>query len=227
MKAGSKVLIGCGVVVVLVVLAGLVLGTGTIGAYNNLVLRQERTNEGRSRFAGAINMSSEKMKAVWALADQAGLLEKETYIGVAKARTGLDEARVEFEKAEKGETKSILDLQKLGARVGEALVNVRVAFEAYPQLRTSETYQKAMATVQEGFSEIKTALDDWVRECRLYNTYRRSFLPNLLCSLLFGGKFPDKIAYYEGGIKEPEQARVTAEELNPKAVPAPAPAPGK
>ena len=73
-----------------------------------------------------------------------------------------------------------------------------------------------MAAVEEGFNEIKTALDDWITLCRNYNTYRRSFITNWFTGT-FGWEFPSKIAYYEGGIKEPEQIKVTTEELNPKA----------
>ena len=110
---------------------------------------------------------------------------------------------------------SILDLTKLGTNYGQALVNVRVAFEAYPQLRTTETYQKAMASVEEGYNEIKTALDDWISQIRSYNQYRRSLVTNWFANI-FGWDFPKQIQYYEGGIKEPEQISIPSEELNPR-----------
>ena len=43
------------------------------------------------------------------------------------------------------------DPTRLGTSYWQALVNIRVAFEAYPQLRTTETYQKAMASMEEGY----------------------------------------------------------------------------
>lgn len=204
----------------LAILIIVVLGAGLYGlvywsTYNGLVSKQESTNEGKSKFASAVNMCSQKMKSVWTLADQEGILEKESYVGVARARAGLDEAKKEFEQAQENKSKSVLDLTKLGANFGQALVNVRVAFEAYPQLRTTETYQKAMNAVQEGFNEIKTALDDWITLCKDYNQTRRS----LVTSWFAKGwpQFPESIAYYEGGIKEPEQVKVTTEDLNPRA----------
>jgi len=206
------------VIILILVVLGAVFGLTYIGKYNGLVNRHEDANEGRSKFAAAINTCSQKMKSVWTLADQEGLLEQETYIGVAQARTAYESARQAFEAADADKSTSTLDLTKLGAQFGRSLVNVRVAFEAYPQLRTSETYQKAMAAVEEGFNEIKTALDDWITLCRDYNAYRRSFITNWFTGR-FGWEFPDKIAYYEGGITEPEQVKVTADELNPKTNP--------
>jgi len=201
--------------IVIVVIIAVIFGLVYMTKYNSLVNLQERTNEGRSKFAAAINTCSQKMKSVWALADQEGILEKETYTEVAKARSAYDGAEKAYEKARDDKATSIMDLTKLGAGLGQALVNVRVAFEAYPQLRTTETYQKAMAAVQEGFNEIKTALDDWITVCKDYNRYRRFLVTDWFASG-FRWSFPSQIDYYEGGIKSPEQLKVTTEELNPK-----------
>jgi len=200
--------------------AAILLGVGMYvvaywSTYNDLVNLQESTNEGKSKVASAVNMCSQKMKSVWALADQEGILEKETYVGVAKARSAFEDAKKEFEQARENKASSILDLTKLGANFGQALVNVRVAFEAYPQLRTTETYQKAMAAVEEGFNEIKTALDDWILLCKLYNQRRRALVTNWFASSW--PQFPESVEYYEGGIKEPEKVKVTTEDLNPRA----------
>jgi LemA protein len=218
MSGVGKVVLGVVVValVAIVLVAGVLLVVG-VGRYNALVSLHEKANEGRSRFAAAINTASEKMKAVWAMASQEGILEKETYVGVAKARSAYDAAQQAYEATDKNPASSVLDLMTRGAALGQALVNVRVAFEAYPQLRTSETYQKAMVAVEEGFNEIKTALDDWIGLCRGYNVERRSFPTRWLAAAFFGSEFPEHIAYYEGGIQAPEQIKVTADELNPAA----------
>ena len=207
-------IIGGGLVLILVVLAA-VFGITYMTKYNRLVALQENVNEGRSKFAASVNICTQKMKSVWTLAEQEGILEKETYIGIAKARAGYEEARKEVEAAEKKEG-TVLDLTKLGTNLGQSMLNVRIAFEAYPQLKTSETYQKAMTAVEEGYNEIKTALDDWISLCRNYNAYRRSFVTNFFAGTFFGNKFPERIAYYEGGIKEPEQLQVPSESINPR-----------
>lgn len=212
MKSSSRFFLA---IIVLVIVIGAIFGGTYVSKYNGLVGRHEGANEGRAKFAAAVNTCSEKMKSVWALADQEGLLERETYVGVAEARTAYEGARKAFETAEADEATSTLDLTKLGAEFGRSLVNVRIAFEAYPQLRTTETYQKAMAAIEEGFNEIKTALDDWIVLCRAYNQYRRSLITSWFAKS-FSWEFPDKIAYYEGGIAEPEQFKLTSEELNPR-----------
>jgi hypothetical protein len=216
---GKFLAAGAGLIVVLVIAAALITGgillAVGVSKYNALVSLHERSNEGKSRVAAAVNTASEKMKAVWAMAQQEGLLEKDTYVGVAKARSAFDQSRQEYETAARSPASSILDLTSRAAAFGQALVNVRVAFEAYPQLRTSQTYQKAMVAVEEGFNEIRTALDDWIGLCRAYNVERRSFPTAWFAAAFFPDQFPERIAYYEGGIKQPEQIKITADELNP------------
>jgi len=204
-----------GGLLMLVLIVGAVFGITYTSKYNGLVQRHEGVNEGRSRFAAAINTCTQKMKAVWAMADQEGILEKETYLGVAKARAGYDEARKNAEAVDQQNAPEA-DLMRAGADLGRAMINVRIAFEAYPQLKTSEVYQRAMVGVEEGYNEIKTSLDDWIRLCRQYNTYRRSFMTDFLAKSFFGDKFPAKIAYYEGGITDPEQMKIPMDDLNPR-----------
>ena len=217
MSGFGKTLVVVAVLVVLgLVVGGILVGVG-VSKYNTLVALHENANAGKSRFASAFNLCSEKMKSVWALADQEGILEKETYVGVAKARSAFEEARQSYDAAAKDPASSILDLTTRAAALGQSLLNIRVAFEAYPQLRTSETSQQAMAAVEEGFNEIKTALDDWIGLCRSYNAQRRSFPTNWYASTFFGPQFPERIAYYEGGITEPEQIKLEADKLNPRA----------
>ena len=76
---------------------------------------------------------------------------------------------------------------------------------------------QGVQAVDEGFNEIKTALDDWIGLCRAYSVERRSFPTRWLAGTFFGPGFPDHIAYYEGGIQAPERIKVTADELNPGA----------
>jgi LemA protein len=209
MKAGIFIIIG-------IIIVGLVIiGVTYVTTYNSLVNLQERANEGKSRVAAAVNTCSQKMKSVWALADQEGILEKETYVKVAQARAGFEDAQKGFDKANSDKTSSTLDLSRLGTNFGQALVNIRVAFEAYPQLRTTETYQKAMASIEEGYNEIKTALDDWISQILQYNRSRRSLVTNWFVQT-FNWEFPKQIEYYEGGIKEPEKINIKSEELNPR-----------
>jgi hypothetical protein len=211
----TKSKLGCYITLAVIALLVIICFIVYASKYNNLVVKNESANAGKSQFASAINNCSQKMKAVWTLADQEGLLEKETYLGVAKARSGLSSAEEEFDKAKQEKSSSIFDLTKLAVNYGQAVVNVRVAFEAYPNLRTTETYQKAMTAVQEGYNEIKTALDDWIILVKSYNSDRKGLVTNFFCSA-FGWDFPESIAYYDGGIKAPEQFKLDANELNPR-----------
>ena len=72
-------------------------------------------------------------------------------------------------------------------------------------------------------NEIKTALDDWITTIKDYNTYRGSFGVTIIAGFM-GGKYPVKIAYYEGEIKA-----LDIDSLNPdkESTTTPAPVPDK
>jgi len=81
---------------------------------------------------------------------------------------------------------------------------IRVQLEAYPVIKSVDTYNQAMRGVEEGINEIKTALDDWIMSIKTYNTYRKSFWVDIIANI-FSGKFsvfPKEYKYYEGPVEE-------------------------
>jgi hypothetical protein len=215
----KKATTGCGIIFVLLVLAAIVAGiwfiSNYIGRRDNLVAYEEKVHHGRSLMASAVNNCTTKMKAVWEMAREEGLLEQETYQDIAKARAGMMEAAEAYEAAENEAGETPKTLQGLAANLGRSMLNVRVAFENYPQLRTAEVYQKAMAAVEEGMNEIKTAMDDWITDCKNYNTYRRQTITSFFVDRFYGDEFPERVDYYEGGIENAEDFKPDVNMIKP------------
>ncbi len=200
--------IGCAVAVAVVLLIVLVLGAVYAGTWNNLNAKYQAVNGGKSHYSAALNTCTEKIKGVWAIADQYLAHESKTFQEVARARAGYDTATKAFETALKqgGGTK---ELTQAGTDVVNAALAFRVQVEAYPQLRGAETSQENIRNMEVSVNEVKTALDDWITAIRDYNAYRGSFLPSMVGSLI--GRFPARIDYYEGPVKQ-----LDVNQLNPR-----------
>jgi hypothetical protein len=196
------------VVAVLVILLGVILGSTYSNTWNNLNSRYQAVNGAKSHYSAALSTCTEKIKGVWAIADQYLSHESKTFEEVAKARSGYEAATKAFETALK-EGKDTKALTQAGADVVNAALAFRIQVEAYPRLRGAETSQENIRNMEVSVNEIKTALDDWITTMRDYNTYRGSFWPSLVGSLMH--RFPTRIEYYEGRVKELE-----VEKLNPR-----------
>ena len=100
--------------------------------------------------------------------------------------------------------KGLGELTKAANGALQSALAVRVQIEAYPVIRSVDTYSQAMRSLEEGTNEIKTALDDWIVLIQRFNTYRKSFWVGLLAGV-FSGKFsafPMEHEYYKGPIGE-------------------------
>ncbi len=191
------------VLIVLVIMAGILFVTTFVGVYNKLNTLNQTALGGKSLYSSALNLCSQKVKAVWAMADQISDKETEAQQAIAQARSGFEQAEKLFKTAmEKGESSE--ELTKAANRVLQSALAIRVQIEAYPVIRSVDTYNQAMRGVEEGINEIKTALDDWIVSMRNYNTYRKSFWVDMIAGI-FSGKFsvfPKEYKYYEGPIEE-------------------------
>jgi len=203
----KRVGIGCGVLLVLVLLIALILVAKYVSVWNTLNANYQAVNGARSKYSAALSTCTEKIKGVWAITNQYMDHESKTFKAVAEARSGYDAATRAFEQALK-QGKGTKELTQAGTGVVQAALAFRIQIEAYPQLRAVEASQENIRNMEVATNEIKTALDDWVTTIKSYNTYRGSFWPNLVGGLM--GRFPASIEYYEGKVKE-----LDVEKLNP------------
>lgn len=204
----TKKAISIAVVVIIIGLVVLSLVSSGVGVWNKLNRYYQAVEGGKSHYSAALNTCTEKIKGVWEIANQYMKHESETFIAVAQARSGYDQARDAFEKAA-AEGKDTEELTKAGTDVVKAAMAFRIQVEAYPELRAAETSQENMRNMESSVNEIKTALDDWVVTIKDYNTYRGSAWPSMLGG--FMKKFPAQIKYYEGEIK-----KLDVDALNPE-----------
>ena len=204
----TKASIGIAAVIIVIVLIALGFASSMVGVWNRLNRDYQAVEGGRSQYSAALNTCTEKIKGVWEITNQYMEHESETFMAVARARSGYEAARDTFEKAAV-EGKDTEELTKAGTEVVSAAMAFRIQVEAYPALRAVEATQENIRNMESSVNEIKTALDDWIVTIRNYNTYRGSAWPSIVGG--FMKKFPSEIKYYEGEIK-----KLDVDALNPE-----------
>jgi len=204
----TKASISITAVIILIVLIAFGFLSSMVGVWNRLNRDYQAVEGAKSQYAAALNTCTEKIKGVWEITNQYMKHESETFMAVARARSGYEAARDAFEKAA-AEGKGTEELTKAGTDVVQAAMAFRIQVEAYPELRAVEATQENMRNMESSVNEIKTALDDWIVTIKKYNTYRGSAWPSIAGG--FMKKFPAKIKYYEGEIK-----KLDVNELNPE-----------
>ena len=204
----TRASIGVAAVIIVIVLIALGFASSMVGVWNRLNRDYQAVEGSRSQYSAALNTCTEKIKGVWEITNQYMEHESETFMAVARARSGYEVARDAFEKAA-AEGKGTEELTKAGTEVVSAAMAFRIQVEAYPELRAVEATQENMRNMEASVNEIKTALDDWIVTIKKYNTYRGSAWPSIVGG--FMKKFPAEIKYYEGEIK-----KLDVNELNPE-----------
>jgi hypothetical protein len=204
----TKASISITAVIILIVLIAFGFLSSMVGVWNRLNRDYQAVEGSKSQYSAALNTCTEKIKGVWEITNQYMTHESETFMAVARARSGYEAARDAFEKAA-AEGKGTEELTKAGTDVVQAAMAFRIQVEAYPELRAVEATQENMRNMESSVNEIKTALDDWIVTIKKYNTYRGSAWPSMAGG--FMKKFPAEIKYYEGEIK-----KLDVNELNPE-----------
>jgi hypothetical protein len=206
-KNNNGFLIGFGSVIAAAVLIAFISFMSVVSTYNNHNRLYQGFKEGKSKYSAALNTSPQKIKAVWAMAQQYLDHEAGAFRDYAAARNqALGSIQAFQETSEKAGDAEALKKAQVAMRdlqrLQQATLAVNVQIEAVPQLRGVEATKGAMRTAEEGVNEVKTALDDWVVLTRQYNAFAGNFWPSLCRNVLFGGKFPSEIPYYEGDVQK-------------------------
>jgi hypothetical protein len=170
--------IGAGVLVVAVIAL-----LGTWAMFNGLVVAQQGVQQKGAQYAAALDVCSEKIEGVWTIYQRYLEHESQTFEKVAVARSKYREA------VQSG------DPQKTVDAAGGFSLAVNAVAESNPQLVSGPAVQQSINSLEISVNEIKTALDDWNKQIRDYNSLRQS-VPTRFVGGMFD--FPFEYSYYQG-----------------------------
>ncbi len=175
----------------LTILAGLVLAAlaGSGCGYNTLTTKHENV---KSKWAGVetqLQRRGDLLNNVAEAAKMAGVQEQEVFGQIAKARSQLLNATQQTPQGESGDKspeqkQAVIDAaNSFGATVGRLLV----LQEAYPTLRSNESFMKLQDEVAGTENRVATARNDYNVAVQDYNTSRAQF-PTVIGAKLYGFK---------------------------------------
>ena len=169
----SKGLITVLAIVGVIVVAGLIFVSWGSGIYDKAVGAQETVNQAfadvQATYQGRADLVPNLVETVKAAAEN----ERQILTQVTEARAGITSAQTPE------------DLEIAGRKINTA---INLAFEAYPQIRSTENFQDLQAQLEGTENRINVARQRYNEAVREYNTYVRGFFKRLALSWFGGGE---------------------------------------
>jgi LemA protein len=176
-------------VIVIVVFGFISWGSGK---YDNAVAEQEKVNEQWGAVQAAYQRRADLVPNLVATVKGAAENEKEILVKVTQARAGIVNAKTPD------------DLEVAGKEINTA---INLAFEAYPQIRSTENFQDLQSQLEGTENRINVARDRYNEAVKNYNTFVRGFFTRMALNLFGGGEdfsIRKGFSAAEGSDKAPE-----------------------
>jgi len=179
-----------------VIVLALVLGIGMFylwaaGVNDKAVARQETVDAAWADVQSAYQRRADLVPNLVATVQGAAENEKEILTRVTEARAGIVKA------------KNPADMELLGREINTA---INLAFEAYPQIKSTENFGQLQAQLEGTENRINKSRDDYNESVKEYNTYIRGFWKKKALGFIADGEFEKKegFAAKEGADVAPE-----------------------
>lgn len=150
----------------------LVIGIGFFmwgtGIYDNAISAQEKVNAEWGDVQAAYQRRADLVPNLVATVKGAAENEKEILVKVTQARAGIVNA------------KTPEDLELAGRQINTA---INLAFEAYPQIRSTQNFQDLQAQLEGTENRINVARQRYNESIRNYNTYVRGYFKKMALNM--------------------------------------------
>lgn len=171
-----------------IVLLAFVLFMMYRGAYNTAVTLQENVDEKWGNVGASYQRRADLVPQLVATVKGAAENEKQILTKVTEARSGIVNA------------KTPEDMEMFGKQINTA---INLAFEAYPQIRSTQNFADLQVQLEGTENRINTARKEYNESVKKYNAHIRGFFNRFfLDSETFGKKEPFK--EFAGSEKAPE-----------------------
>lgn len=145
-------------------------------SYNKAVSLDEATKASWADVGSSYQRRADLIPNLMETVKGAAANEKDILTAVTNARAGIVNA------------KTPEDFDVVGKKINTAL---NLAFEAYPQIRSTENFQMFQAQLEGTENRINVARENYNESVKLYNTHIRGFITRLALNIA-GGDFQPK-----------------------------------
>jgi LemA protein len=187
----TKWAIGCGVILVIVVL---VLGLAVAGGYNSLVTLDQAV---RAQWGQVENVYQRRADLVPNLVETvkgAAAFEKETFTAVTEARSRVGQVGGGGQNVP-NDPAAFAKFQQAQDGLSSALSRLMVVVENYPELKATANFRDLQAQLEGTENRISVERMRFNETAQAFNTRRQSF-PTVLIAGFFGDRFREK-AYFK------------------------------
>ena len=169
--------------------------------YNRIQELDERTSQQQANIETELVRRNDLIPNLVATVDEVARFERGTFTEVARARSGLSQAREQLSNAMEGNAGTD-EISRANAAVTDNLrLFLNVSVEAYPTLRANENFRALQDELTETENRISVARRDYNESVQQYNTFIRRF-PQAITAKVIGA---DR--------KQPFQAPATAQQV--------------
>jgi LemA protein len=213
--------IGCGAVVIILLVILVIAGFAVAGSYNRLVKLDQNVNEKWAQVQNVYQRRADLIPNLVSTVSGAANFEKSTLIAVTQARASVGQVKLDPNKAPT-DAAQLEQFQQAQGQLSNALSRLLLVSERYPELRANQNFLSLQAQLEGTENRISVERGNFNEAVKDYNTAVRSF-PTALFAGMFGFSPRPFFNAQPGADKAPE---VKFDFNQAPATPAPATTPG-
>ena len=189
MGLGSKIALGCGGLLVLLLV---VFGLGAVGSYNGLNSLSQAVDAQWGQVENVYQRRSDLVPNLVATVKGAAAFEKDTFQAVTEARAKVGQVSMGGKAPDSPE--ALANFQKAQEGLGSALSRLLVVVENYPDLKATQNFRDLQAQLEGTENRIAVERMRFNQAAQAFNTKRNSF-PTMLIAGFFGDRFRERIYF--------------------------------
>jgi len=190
MGLGGKIALGCGGLVVLLLV---VLGLGAMGSYNGLNSLSQAVDAQWGQVENVYQRRADLVPNLVETVKGAAAFEKDTFLAVTEARAKV--GQVSMGGKAPGSPEAMANFQKAQEGLGSALSRLLVVVEKYPDLKATQNFRDLQAQLEGTENRIAVERMRFNQAAQAFNTRRNSF-PTVIVAGFFGDRFRER-AYFK------------------------------
>src|SRR5512141_3348707 len=183
----GKWAIGCGVILVIVVL---VLGVAVAGGYNRLVKLDQAVQAQWGQVENVYQRRADLVPNLVETVKGAAAFEKDTFTAVTEARSRVGQVAGAGPNVP-SDPAAFAKFQQAQDGLSSALSRLLVVVEKYPDLKATANFLDLQAQLEGTENRIAVERMRFNEAAQAFNTARNSF-PTVLIAGMFGGRFAEK-----------------------------------
>jgi LemA protein len=194
--------IGCGAVLIILIVILVIVGFAVGRSYNGLVKLDQNVNEKWAQVQNVYQRRADLIPNLVSTVSGAANFEKSTLIAVTQARASVGQVKLDPNKAPT-DAAQLEQFQQAQGQLSTALSRLLLVSERYPELRANQNFLSLQAQLEGTENRISVERGNFNEAVKDYNTAVRSF-PTALFAGMFG--FPPRPFFnaQPGADKAPE-----------------------